>query len=116
MKATVRYIQLVGPTLEAILLKGWDCPEGAEYHEARAGNRPDSDLYHDAATLDAGDNEEVWTRLQNLYEPWTSDKAITCLTDFPRSMDVGDIIVWENGDRYVCEAVGFRKLPPACGA
>jgi hypothetical protein len=40
-------------------------------------------------------NEIVWRRLQNIEEPWKAKAdTIQCLTSFPRSMDVGDLIVW----------------------
>lgn len=71
----------------------------------RPAARFDSDLF-----ASADDLEEIWNRLQNAFKSWTDDEYAQCLTDFPRSMSVGDLVVLDNGNGYRCVSIGFEPF------
>jgi len=115
MKATVYYIELTEAQRNELNDKGWSSKIGQAYLTARDGtiDSTNFDLLVKAATLEfAGvpNAESVWVALQNQEEPWTTLNFITAHTTFPRSMDVGDIIVWEDGTRERCASCGFDKI------
>ncbi len=113
MKATVYYIELTETQRTELNAKGWDSPIGKAYLAARDGkiDSTNFDLFVKAATLEFSANaEHVWVALQNFVEPWTTLDYITVHTTFPRSMDIGDIIVWEDGTRERCVSVGFEPI------
>lgn len=97
---------------------GWASPVGRAYQapkfakegeEAKAVKQACAfGLYEAAAEIDGDDPEAVWMALQNLHDPWTA--TIKPLTDFPRSMDVGDLIVWDDGRIEMVASVGFRPV------
>jgi hypothetical protein len=66
-------------------------------------------LYEIAAEIEEKDPnpELIWKTLQNLLEPWTENRKVICHTDWPRSMDVGDVILAGDGRSWVCAAFGF---------
>ncbi len=113
MKATVYYIELNKGQVDALNANGWGSDIGKAYLAAKDG-RIDStnfDLLVKAATmLEATSAEHVWLTLQNRDEPWRNSIHVTALIDFARSMDVGDIIVWEDGTRERCASVGFTPI------
>lgn len=111
MKATVYFITLPESHINRINIVGWNCEEGEQYLRAKQGKVDDSNrgLFVKAAELDATDAEVVWTKLQNIYDSWANDPEIICFTNKPRSMDVGDIIVWEDGTAEMCDSIGFEK-------
>jgi hypothetical protein len=112
MKATVYYVRLTDAQRDDINANGWNCPVGMAYHRAKAGvvGLDNFDLFELAATMEAKDAEEVWLQTQNGVEPWFRKNGIVRHATFPRSMDVGDIIVWEDGSRERCAPVGFKKV------
>ncbi len=118
MKATVYFIELTEELREALNKSddGWDCPVGRAYLAAKDGRIDGSnfDMLIKAATGDFDNSEHAWKLMQNgvVYADWskTDLTAIRCYTEFPRSMDVGDIIVWENGWRERVAACGFEKV------
>jgi len=113
MKATVYYIELTEAQRGRLNHLGWDSTIGKAYLAARKGriDATNFDLLVKAATMEFADSaEHVWTALQNREEEWTTLDFITCHTTFPRSMDIGDIIVWENGSRQRCATVGFDQV------
>ncbi len=113
MKATVYYVDLTESQRDELNALGWDSRIGKAYLDARAG-RIDStnfDLLTKAATFEfAVKAENIWVALQNGAEPWTTLDYITAHTKFARSMDVGDIIIWEDGTRERCASVGFEPI------
>ena len=103
MKATVYYIELNKAQVDDLNAKGWDSPIGKAYLAAKDG-RIDStnfDLLVKAAIFEFADSAEAI---------WTTLTYITCHTPFPRSMDVGDIIVWEDGTCERCASTGFDQV------
>ncbi len=122
MQATIYYVQLTNAQRDELNAHpaSWVCPIGVAYLEARDGliHSGNFDLLHRAATItvldedkmDQRDNEEIWLLLQNVQRPWADRPNVECHTDFPRSMDVGDIIVWEDGQRYRCLGTGFGRI------
>ncbi len=114
MKATVYYIELTEEQRHALNGDGggWGSPLGQAYLNARDG-RIDStnfDLLVKAATMEAENAEEVWVKLQNLDACWAGRDDIERHTDSPRSMDLGDLIVWEDGRRSRCASMGFETI------
>ena len=112
-KATIYYVDLTEPQRAELNAKGWNSLIGKAYLDARVGkiDSTNFDLLTKAATFEFADSAEaIWIALQNGAEPWTTLTYITCHTMFPRSMDVGDIIVWEDGKRERCAPVGFKPI------
>ena len=121
MKARVFYVHLTNAQTRIINHTdsgGWDSELGREYMLARDGQSPNSYLYQLAAEVEApeGYPEVVWSGMQNVLQPWIetpNNPNLTVLsvhTDFPRSMDVGDKIVWENGRVDVVASMGFKTM------
>lgn len=67
--------------------------------------------YRPAANVVTDCDESVWTLLQNGASPWSGTKFVECLTDSPRSMRIGDVIVWEDGRQMVFGEFGFKPAP-----
>lgn len=112
MKATVYYIELSDAQRDELNDLGWDSRIGKAYLAARAG-RIDStnfDLLKKAATLDADTDEQVWLALQNHETPWSANPAIEAHLTFTRSMDIGDLIIWDDGRRARVASVGFDEV------
>jgi hypothetical protein len=120
MKATVYYVRLNDEQTATINNDGWASEVGKAYMEATMGGGKykaamDMGLYEKAAVLEATESENVFTRLQNLEHGWTEDKSIECTTNFPRSMSVGDVIVWEDGRKEIVASFGFEPVPDFIG-
>lgn len=112
MKATVYYVELSRSQVDVLNVGGWQSEIGRAYTAARAGKFDGSNrtLLRRAATLEAENAEHVWTRLQNVADSWRGDPTIECHTEFSRSMDVGDIIVWSDGRMERCASSGFEPV------
>ncbi len=112
MKATAYYVTLTKDQTDELNLGGWDSNIGRRYLAAKAGkiNIATRTLFRPAAILNRIDAEQVWTDLQNHNTPWAACRAtdIECLTDSPRSMDVGDLVVWEDGRIERVASFGFE--------
>lgn len=110
MKATVYYIEMTKAQIDELNATGWGSRIGKAYLAAKDGkiDSTNFDLVVKAATFEFARNaEHIWLALQNNNEPWTTLDYITSHTTFPRSMDIGDIIVWEDGTRERCVRIGF---------
>lgn len=91
--------------------EGWSSDIGRAYLNARDGKYADAQklgLMQPAARLEAEHAEMVWVLLQNTDKAWSAQTDIECLTTFPRSMDVGDVIVWNDGAMERCASIGFE--------
>ncbi len=114
MKATVYYIELTEE--QRVELNGIDDVRdsriGWAYVRAKNGNVDGTnfDLLVKAATMGAESAEQIWTALQNVFTSWSARDDIECHTVFPRSMNVGDIVVWEDGRRESCADIGFETI------
>lgn len=92
---------------------GWGGELGSAYLKAKDGKFDGNNIKlvrMSAVVLDDSDPEQVWTQMQNGALPWTSRQNIQCLTDFPRSMDVGDLLLTEDGQVLRCATFGFEAL------
>lgn len=112
MKATVYYVDLTREQTDELNDNplGWASDIGKQYLAAKKGQIGELNMHllRKAAVLEASDAEQIWERLQNtLTASWTGDKTIEQATDFPRSMDVGDLVVWEDGRVQRCADMGF---------
>ena len=113
MKATVYFIEMTKAQIDELNALGWDSIIGKAYLAARDGkiDATNFDLLVKAASFKEAPNaEHVWVALQNFAAPWSTLKHITCHTAFDRSMDIGDIIVWEDGTRQRCVSIGFEPI------
>lgn len=71
----------------------------------------DLGLYTPAAKLEAATMDNVFLHLQNDVRPWKEVIGIQCLTKFPRSMSVGDILVDHDTDTWLLTVgVGFEQI------
>lgn len=122
MKAFVYYITLTEEHRKQLNGSGWSSDIGRQYLSAKDGVIDDSNihLFEHAATVEADNAEQIWVMLQNgvLHPSWKDAKAegiLRCYTDFPRSMDVGDIVVWENGLQERVASIGVQAIPADAG-
>ncbi len=116
MKATVYFIELNKAQIDDLNAGGWGTTIGKAYLAAKDGkiDSTNFDLFIKAATFEAPPSaEHIWISLQNHEKPWMSLAFLTCHTPFPRSMDVGDLVVWEDGTRERCAAAGFTPIKEA---
>lgn len=119
--ATAYYIQLTKAQHDDLNSHpdGWASPIGVAYLRAKDGkiDSTNFDLLEKAATVEfpeEGSNEDVWMILQNRTEGgWRGARGVKCFTAFPRSMDVGDVIVWDNGKRERVASCGFTEITTA---
>ena len=102
---------------------GWECDVGRNYLAARNGD-VSRGVYEKAARivfprfLDTFNYiqaaERIWTELQNVWDKWSTREVdnVECFTDFPRSMDVGDYIVFTNmpDKKFVVASKGFQVI------
>ena len=110
MKATVHFVELSEEQRQEINDNGWGCEIGMAYMDIRFKgivNETNRHLFKKAAVMNSNSSETVWRSLQNLEMGWDAKREIECFTTFPRSMDVGDVIVWEDGSAEMCCSVGF---------
>lgn len=109
MQAKVLYVEITEAQRFKINTEGWNSDIGLAYSKAKFDkiDTTNQHLLVHAATLEAKTAEEVWMQLQNLQTSWADSPAIQCHTSFPRSMDVGDVIVWSDGTVERCNTVGF---------
>lgn len=110
MKAMVYYVRLTEDQRQELNAEGWDSDIGRRYMNARDGKSLDWALLERAATMEAKSSEAIWVTLQNLEVPWEDNPSVECITDFPRSMDVGDIIMWEDHTMERCARIGFETV------
>jgi hypothetical protein len=111
MKAIVYFVELSEDQRRDLNRGGWASRIGSAFLAARDGILTDDAraLFKVAAELESENAEEVWHRLQNLEGRWLEDHRIECKTSSPRSMDVGDIIVWPHKAER-CTHVGFQPI------
>lgn len=113
--ALVYFIELTNEDREVINILGWDCATGQNYLNAKAGRIDDSNkrMFKTAAEVNETEPEAIWVMLQNgVYEEfpsWTDNKNIKCRTNFPRSMDVGDVAV-VDGVAWRCDDFGWKEI------
>ena len=113
MKATVYYIEMTKAQIDELNASGWDSTIGKAYLAARDGkiDATNCDLLVKAATIeDVPNAEHIWVAMQNFAAPWSTLNYTPCHTAFDRSMDIGDIIVWEDGTRQRCVSIGFEPI------
>jgi len=111
MNATVYYVELTKQQIDEINANGWSSEIGRQYLSAKDGKIDETNrhLIQKAATVtDVKSAEKVWCLLQNGHKSWVGGWSVKCHTSFPRSMDVGDIIEWEDGTQERCASVGFE--------
>ena len=122
---TVYYVDLSDEQRAELNRGDWSSEIGRAYLAAKDGKVDESNvgLFRPAARLRADNAEDVWMKLQNVHASWTENDEIECLTDFPRSMDVGDVIIWGNPDEPLftvlndfrgtyadrCASIGFER-------
>lgn len=123
MRATVYYVMLTMRQVNELNSdpKGWGGKVGKAYMDARAGKigPMNFDMVVKAVEFEyAKDAEEIWMALQNgvRHQSWWHSEALMeigakhCDRNCRRSMDVGDIIVWEDGRRERCASCGFEGV------
>lgn len=109
MKAKVFYLRLTKEEYAEINSDGWNCPTGVEYHEAVGGAIDKHiDRFELATELEADTNEDIYRIMNNIDYIWADHHKPA--TDMPRSMSVGDFIVWEDGTRERVASCGFETF------
>lgn len=117
MKAAVLFLNLNDEQADRVNREGWSCDVGRAYLDAREKGQLDAakkfGLYELAAGLDIEGPEEAFEVLQNVACRWSETPAKVVekvYTARPRSMSVGDLIVWANGSVQLCSAYGFSTV------
>lgn len=91
-----------------------------DYMAAQMGDHTRGE-YEEAARFDLSETgvrseicEELWTYLQNIHSNWSKNNVpgIEVLTDFPRSMSMGDYITFDDlpGKAFVVKMMGFEEV------
>lgn len=118
----VYYVTLSDADRTQVNEMGWGCPVGFAYMKATMGKGGEIlvedaityALYEEAAMMEAENLSDVWENLQNMEVNWMDKPNIGCMTKFPRSMIVGDIIesVFQDYPSvyHVVLPYGFRPL------
>lgn len=99
MQAKVYFVKMTDEMYNEINREGWSCEAGRRYHAAKDpefakefGVTVTLDDYEFVGQVEAEEAEEIWMKLQNCT-PWTNHEP----HEFDnRSMDVGDLIVWQD--------------------
>ena len=112
MKANIFYVDLTPAQRDELNAGDWSSPIGRAYLRAQDGKIDDSNrhLLRLAAVGDFCNAEQAFCALQNIEEPWTRNPNLTCYTDFPRSMSVGDLVAWADGEVERCASLGFEPI------
>jgi hypothetical protein len=116
MKAKVYFVELTKEQRETLQLGGWSSETGRAYLAAKDGKFETDTargLMKLATEVEADDAEDIWKALQNLDRPWSEALPVPVLTTFPRSMDVGDIVLWADGRAERVASIGFEPVDAA---
>lgn len=110
MKADIWFICLTQKQREE--LKDKNHPTSKLYHSARGGivNSDTIKLYQKVSELSADDYVDVWVKLQSFRTTWDKQPNVKCFTSYPRSIEWGDVIVWENHHVEQCCGPYSRTL------
>lgn len=126
-EAIVYYVDLDEEARKELHEKGWNSPIGDAYLDARMFGIYDAAVEFGLVKVTAavevpeevGDDfflaaEEVWKIMQNLDKPWTKKSEVNRVASgvFPRSMDVGDLILFidDHGYSYRVSSFGFERM------
>lgn len=134
MKATAFFVKMTDDMVREINRPGsggWDSEVGRRVQAAKSGlllNEPERAEDFEAAAIVELETDEpspaaadqVWVQLQNGHPEledafpvrgaWTSRRNVTNMTKFSRSMDVGDLVVFEDGTVFRCKSIGFEPV------
>lgn len=127
--ATVHYVILTDADIDIIngegdsRGEGWSSVPGAAYMKAKRGvvDETNFNMIYPATrvTVEDKDAEAIWMALQNDFESWADtvekrgvriDRPADAREETRRSMDVGDIIVWDDGTRQTVLGCGFSAV------
>jgi hypothetical protein len=116
MRATAYFVKMTDAMYTEINSQGWDSEAGRRYHDAKEGKSFDRDMFEATATVDVEDAEEAWMLLQNMQGPWDANedynRLVAVLSTNNRSMDVGDLVAWDNGVVERVIGCGFETVEP----
>lgn len=114
--ASIFFIELTNEQHRQLNIEGWGGELGKNFLDARAGriNEKNIDMFKHAAVMRAETAEECWLALQNGIpgnptSAWRDNRNISCFTNQPRSMDVGDIAMVE-GQAFRCASCGWEEI------
>lgn len=117
MKAAVLYLNLDDGQADIVNRRGWSCLIGKTYLNAQKGEDIEKakkfGMYELAAGLNIENAEQAVSILQNVNHSWAEyldPRVEKVYTRRPRSMSPGDIIVWEDGRREICDRIGFKEV------
>jgi hypothetical protein len=66
-------------------------------------------LYDPAAVVQVDKLEKAYELTNNIWQAWTENDGVKCLTAFPRSTSVGDVMR-QDGKYYMVKHVGFAEV------
>ena len=71
--------------------------------------------YEEVAEVDTHDKETAFRLTNHIEHNWTFNEGVRIdleKTDQLRSTSVGDLMIDDNGDRWIVAPVGFKRLDP----
>lgn len=113
MKASVYYVNLNDNHRLALNSGGWNGPEGQAYLNARDGDYQDAQrlgMLDEVAVVQANDAEDIWVALQNGVNHKAGLVTFETRKERIRSMDLGDLVFWEDGRVERVAGSGFKPV------
>lgn len=123
---TVIYLEMTDAQIAEVNAKGWDGSEIGKLYMAASFKYEDianikaaqaARLYKPIVSVEAENAEQVWVALQSLDSHWSETIGASPVRPLinhfhgkARSMNVGDIIVWQDGEAEVVASAGFQKI------
>jgi hypothetical protein len=68
--------------------------------------------YEEVAEVDTHDKETAFRLTNHIESDWQLNDGVTAKTNKARSTSVGDLMIDDDGDRWIVAPVGFKRLDP----
>lgn len=70
------------------------------------------DEYSLVATVDSENLDKVFTLTNTIDHPWWNNEGVTkeFVGEGCRSTSVGDVVIREDGTKYICESIGWSEI------
>jgi hypothetical protein len=72
--------------------------------------RMGQDGYTQVATVDAETLDDVFERTNHIDQPWETNPGVTLLGGRARSTSVGDVVVDQDGQAWLCASAGWERI------
>lgn len=79
-------------------------------HLGIGGFRPHKHDYKMVATVECGSLGEVFRLTNHINHSWTENEGVFAVSEKVRSTSVGDVVIDEGGNLFVCASCGWEQL------